>query len=361
MTNSEHICSELGKLYFFKELEKSDLIYFNDEDNQENELADTILRVGNYIFAIQIKEMDDTSRDIQKWLDKKVYRNAKNQTKETCKQIFENIRFKNKENADILDDINNCIIIPIIIFDIKEKKIKYQKIYETKDGQLLIHIFDLKDFKYLCEKIICPMEMVRYIDERKNYVSSPMITLEKDDQIMIAKTESEKAMLELYCKKYDLDKIEIIKLLKFNTYLTLFEDHCINNKNNYKIMIKKMSQFYAGKIDCFIERLDLIIEKAFKNEWYCNSYIIDKQQCVLFMSVPKDKLDMGYINFISNLFMYKFGIRNVLTIICHATTKDNYELDFALVEYDDIDEKIFEEALNKEYLNFWNTKLNKKC
>ena len=59
--------------------------------------------------------------------------------------------------------------------------------------------------------------------------------------------------------------------------------------------------------------------------------------------------------------MYKFGIRNVLTIICHATTKDNYELDFALVDYDDIDEKIFEEALNKEYLNFWNTKLNKKC
>lgn len=352
MTNSEHICSELGKLYFFKELEKSDLIYFNDEDNQENELADTILRVGNYIFAIQIKEMDDTSRDIQKWLDKKVYRNAKNQTKETCKKIFENIRFKNKENADILDDINNCIIIPIIIFDIKEKEIKYQKIYETKDGQLLIHIFDLKDFKYLYEKIICPMEMVRYIDERKNYVSSPMITLEKDDQIMIAKTESEKAMLELYCKKYDLDKIEIIKLLKFNTYLTLFEDHCINNKNNYKIMIKKMSQFYAGKIDCFIERLDLIIEKAFKNEWYCNSYIIDNQQCVLFMSVPKDKLDMEYINFISNLFMHKFGIRNVLTIICHATTKDNYELDFALVDYDDIDEKIFEEALNKDCLNF---------
>ena len=112
MTNSEHICSELGKFYFFKELEKSDLIYFNDEDNQENELADTILRVGNYIFAIQIKEMDDTSRDIQKWLDKKVYRNAKNQTKETCKQIgkanseYEKIRVKqDQEYISSMDEL----------------------------------------------------------------------------------------------------------------------------------------------------------------------------------------------------------------------------------------------------------------
>ena len=88
MTNSEQICSELGKLYFFKELEKSDLVYIDEADNQEKELADIILRVGNYIFTIQIKEMDDTSKDIQKWLDKKVYRNAKNQTKETCKRIF---------------------------------------------------------------------------------------------------------------------------------------------------------------------------------------------------------------------------------------------------------------------------------
>lgn len=361
MTNSEQICSELGKLYFFKELEKNDLVYINEDSNQEKELADIILRVGNYIFTVQIKEMDDTSKDISKWLGKKVYRNAKNQTKETCKVIFNNIKFKNTENDDILDNINKCIIIPIIIFDIKEKRIRYQKIYETKDEQLLIHIFDLKDFKYLCEKIICPMEMVRYIEERKKYVRASTISLEKDEQIMIVKTESEKAMLELYYKKYDLDKIETRKLLKFNTYLTLFEEHCINNKENYKIMIKKMSQFYAGKIDSFIERLDLIIEKAFKNEWYCNSYIIDKQQCVLFMAIPKDKLDIDYIDFISNVFMHKFKLKNVLTIISHAVTKDNYELDFALVDYDDTDAKLFEEALNEEFLYFWNTSLNKKC
>lgn len=361
MTNSEKICSELGKLYFFKELEKSDLVYKNKEDNQEKELADIILRVGNYIFTIQIKEMNDTSKDIQKWLNKKVYKIAKNQTKETCKEIFDDITFKNDENKNILENIDKCTIIPIIIFDIKEKEVQYQKIYETKDGKLLIHIFELKDFKNLCEKLISPMEIVRYVDERKNYVKQPMIILEKEGQVIIAKTESENAMLEIYYKKYDLNKIELTKLLKFNVYLTLFEEHCINNKEYYKIMIKKMSQFYAGKIDCFIDRLDLIIEKSFKDEWYYNSYIIDSQQCVLFMSTPRDKLDIDYINFISNLFMHKFKIKNVLTIISHAITNDNYGLDFALVDYNDINAKIYEDALNKDYSKLWNTRLNRRC
>lgn len=66
MTQSEQICSELGKLYFFKELEKSNLVYINSDNNQEKELADTILKVGNNIFTIQIKEMNDTSKDIEK-------------------------------------------------------------------------------------------------------------------------------------------------------------------------------------------------------------------------------------------------------------------------------------------------------
>lgn len=360
MTNSEKICSELGKLYFFKELEKSDLVYTDNGDNQEKELADTILRVGNYIITIQIKEMNDTSKDIQKWLDKKVYKIAKNQTKETCKKIFNDITFKNVENEDILENIDKCTIIPIIIFDIKEKEIQYQKTYETKDGKLLIHIFDLKDFRSLCERIISPMEMVRYLDERKKYVRQPIIILEKEGQIIIAKTENENTMLEIYYKKYDLDKIELTRLLKFNSYLTLFEEHCIN-KENYKIMIKKMSQFWAMKIDCFIERLNLIIKKAFKDEWFCNSYIIDSQQCILFISIPKNKLDIKYINFISNLFMHKFKIRNVLTIICHAITNDNYELDFALVEHDDVNVKIYVEALSNEYSKLWNTRMNKQC
>ncbi len=363
MTNSEQICGELGKLYFYKELVKSNLIYtIKDEKyKQERELADTILRVGDYIFTIQIKEMEDTNKDILEWLDSKVYKKAKNQMKKTYEEIFKNIKFKDPENADIIENIERCTIIPIIIFDIKEKRVNYEKTYKTKDGKLLIHILDLKDFKTLCGNLISPMEMVRYLNERKEYLKNPIIKIVIDDQIIIAKRESEESMLELYRKKYELDKIQIDQLIKFNTYLTLLEKHCIKNNEDYRIMIKIMSQFNAGKIEGFIERLDLIIEKAFKNEWYYNSYIIDEQQSILFVSAPKEEVNIEYIDFISNLFMHKFKIKKVLTIISYAIKNGDYELDFALITYDENNKKLLEEALNSDFSKLWNTKLIKKC
>lgn len=361
MTNSEQICSELGKLYFFKELEKSDLLYTVDDEKQERELADIILRVGNYILTVQIKEMEDVSKDINRWIDKKVYKVAKNQTKETYREIFRNIRFKNPENEDILENIEKCEIIPIIIFDIKDKTVEYKRIYETQNEKLVINIFELKDFKMLCEKVIAPMEMIRYIIERKEYIKYSIITIEKEEKLVLTKTNSEGGMIEYYYQKYDLDQVDKNKLIKFNTYLSLYEKHCINNKEQYKIMIKTMSQFLAHKISCFIERLDMIVEMSFKKQEYCNSYMIDDQQSVLFMTLPKEKFDINFVDFISNLFMHKFNIKNVLTIISYAIDNDKYELDFALVEYDYINKKIYEEALKKDYANLWNTKLTKKC
>lgn len=357
MTNSEKICSELGKLYFYKELEKSDLVYTTEDSNQEKELADSIFRVGNFIFAVQIKEMNDTSKNIQNWLERKVYKKAKDQTKETCKKIFNSIKFKNEKNADIIKDIDQCTIIPIIIFDIKENEIIYKKTYETSTHDLLIHIFDMKDFKNMCERLVSPMEMVRYLTERKEYVKHEMISLNLENQVVIAKTKYENAMLDFYIKKHGIDKTDFNKLAKFNTYLTLFEEHCINNKEHYKVMIEIMSQFNVYKMEYFIDRIDLIIEKNLKDEWYCNSYILDKQQSVLFISVPHNEFDLDYIDFISNIFMYKFKIRSVLTIISRNATVDNYELDFALIKYDEGNEELYCEALRNEFSTLWNTEL----
>lgn len=358
MTHSEQICSELGKLYFFKELEKSDLVYLNSEDNQERELADTILRVGNNILTIQIKEMTDTSKDIEKWLNKKVYTVAKNQTKATCKAIFEDIKFKNNENSDILDNIEECNIIPLIIFDVKENEVEYEKIYETKDKTLLIHIFDLKDFKKLCQNLISPMEMVRYINKRTEFIKQPIFSITKEEQLIMFKTNSEQAMLDGYCIIYDLYNIDKIKLLKFNRYLTLFEEHCIKNKEHYKIMIKIMSQFYAQKISFFIERIDLIIEKGFKNEIYWDSYLIDNQQCVLFISLPRENYSLDFIRFISNIFMCNFKKNEVLVISNYAISNTDYGLDFSLIEYDRENENMFRRAIDEDgYADVWNNNI----
>lgn len=64
MTNSEQICSELGKLYFLKELEKSDLVYINDFYNENNKILKNMriceiieeFKMLNLINLIFIKE-----------------------------------------------------------------------------------------------------------------------------------------------------------------------------------------------------------------------------------------------------------------------------------------------------------------
>ena len=115
MTKSEKLCESLGNLFFFKEMVKSNLIYITDT-KEEKELADIILRVDNFIIPMQIKEKDNEEYDLTKWLNNKVYKKAKQQIKISCKELKEKINFKDSTNNDILEDIDSCTIIPIIIF-----------------------------------------------------------------------------------------------------------------------------------------------------------------------------------------------------------------------------------------------------
>lgn len=356
MTKSEKICESLGNLFFFKEMVKSNLIYITDT-KEEKELADIILRVGNFIIPIQIKEKDNEEYDLTKWLNNKVYKKAKQQIKISCKEIKERINFKDSTNDDILEDIDSCTIIPIIIFDINKRINDYQKIYISKENNLAIHIFSIIDFELMCHKLIAPMEMIRYLQERIEYINYQILTCDN----IIAKNTSENSMLEFYIYKYDL-KIEenINKLLKFNIYLSDFEAHCINDKTNYKIFIKKMSSFMVRKIYCFIDRIDHIINKGTHQELSWSNYILDDEQCILFISLPKEKFDKDFINFVSNVFMHFFKISNVLTIIESNIDDDRYELDFATIDYDYGNDAVLEEAINEGFADDWKSPITKE-
>lgn len=360
MTKSEQVCEELGKLYFFKELIKSDLIYIT-ETNEEKELSDIILRVGNNIISIQIKEKNDDSKsNTHKWLDNKVYKKAKNQTKETSKQILETINFKCNNNNDILDDIKSCNIISLILFDIGDEIIEYNKICTSQSKSLNIQIFNIRDFKLLCEKLIAPMEMIRYIEEREDYINHSFLIFEDEHKNIVIKNDNEDNMLQFYVEKYGLEinNNNKEKLIKFNTYLSLFEKHCINNIEHYKFFIKILSPFYVIKIYQFIDRIDLIIKKGNKKEMYWNSYIIDNQLSLLFISLPQEKFHIDFISFISSVFMHKFKLNKVLTIINYSLDENLYELDFAFCEYNQDNKKLYEEAMEQGFSDVWN---NSKC
>lgn len=355
MTKSEEICKKLGDLYFFKELVKSNLIYVTDK-KEEKELADVLMRVDNYILIIKIKEKTTSdSNNIENWLNNKVYKVAKNQIKVSAQEIINKVNFKEDENSDILDNIDKCTLIPIIIFDIGQENIEYKRSYESKSTNLKINIFNIKDFESMCNCIISPMEMIRYLDERIAYSNSSLLIYNDERRIVIGKNITEDAMLNFYIEKYELNYSEenIDKLAIFNNYLTLFEKHCITNKKQYKIFIKYLSGLYVKEIYCLIDRLDIIIQKCFSKEMYWNSYIISNNHKILFISLPKEKYNVEFIGFISNVFMCYFKLNKVLSIVSYSVDKENYELDFAMCEYDKVNEQLYKDAIKEGYADVW--------
>ena len=358
MTKSEEICKKLGNLYFFKELVKSNLIYITDE-KQEKELADVLMRGDNYILIIQIKEKTTpASNSIEKWMNNKVYKVAKNQIKVSAQEIIKKINFKEEDNSDILDNIDKCTIIPIIIFDIGKEIIEYQRCYESQSANLKINIFNIKDFENMCNCLISPMEMIRYLNERIAYSNNSFLMYNDERKIIIGKNITEDAMLNFYIGKYELDysKENIDKLAIFNNYLTLFEKHCVTNKEQYKIFIKFLSGLYCKEIYCLIDRLDMIIQKGFSKQMYWNSYIISNDHNLLFISITKENYNLEFINFISNVFMYNFKLNKVLSIISYSIDEKNYELDFAMCEYDLTNEDLYKEAISEGFADVWKNK-----
>lgn len=356
MTKSEKICEKLGNLYFFKELVKSNLVYITDK-YEENELADVLMRVDNHILVIQIKEKEINSlNSIENWLKNKVYKVAKNQIKFSAKEITKKITFKENKNVDILDDIDNCDIVPIIIFDVGNQNVMYNKYCRSESLNIEINVFNIIDFEIVCKQLIAPMEIIRYLKERINYSTKNITMYSENGKNVIVKNVSESSIIDFYKEIHNLEYTDknIDKLAIFNNYLNLFDEHCISNKEQYKIFIKYLSSLYAKEIYCFIDRINLIKQTSLSNKIYFNSYMISNKHHILFLSLPQKKFDVNFINFISNIFMYYFNVRNVLSIICHSIDSKNYELDFALIEYDSNNEEYYNELDNKgEIENIW--------
>ena len=153
----------------------------------------------------------------------------------------------------------------------------------------------------MCKCLISPMEMIRYLKERIAYSNSKLLIYNDERRIVIGKNITEDAMLNFYIEKYELNysKENIDKLSIFNTYLNLFEKHCITNKKQYKIFIKFLSSLYAKEIYCLIDRLNKIIQKGFSKEMNLNSYMISNNHNLLFISLPKEKYDIEEEDFVS--------------------------------------------------------------
>lgn len=172
MTNSEKLLSSFSQNFFFKELVYADL-KFVPEGGTEIELADLIINLEDVILAIQLKERNEKDRlqdknAEEKWLKKKC-KKAKEQIKDTISYINnEKVSFVNVRGKET--KINpSAEVVPLVVFEnISISEYEHLLRSYTADG-LTVNCMSLDDFRFMCQELVSPIEIIEYIKWRKEF------------------------------------------------------------------------------------------------------------------------------------------------------------------------------------------------
>ncbi|MGQ4004711.1 hypothetical protein QIW57_08130 [Francisellaceae bacterium CB52] len=171
-TKSECTVTLINESVFYREF-TFDKNKFYPEDGAK-ELADNVMMLDDLLFIIQVKErsLDRSTGSTDKWFANKVLKGAKKQIGSTLEYLnkYDQIFIKNRRNQTIaIPNVNITEINKIIIYEANETlKDEYvlMKFYESKvSGN--IHLFNIKDYNYICKYLITPTELDEYLKFRE--------------------------------------------------------------------------------------------------------------------------------------------------------------------------------------------------
>lgn len=171
-TKSENDTSLINESLFYKEFtfDKND---FYPADGKK-ELADNVMILDELLFIIQIKERNliDSKVNVDDWFENKVLKKAKKQVKNTLEYLekYDKIPIINRREQVIdVSKLKFTKINKIIIYqtdeELKEEN-RTLKFYKSSvNGN--IHIFNLKDYYWICKYLITPTELDEYLKFRE--------------------------------------------------------------------------------------------------------------------------------------------------------------------------------------------------
>lgn len=242
MTNSEKLISSFSEKYFYKELVYSDLKFnLHDGKGTEVELADLIINLEDIVLAIQLKERNEKDRTQDKSIEEKW---LKNKCKKAKEQIKDTISYINKEKVAFVNArgkvtrINSdAEVVPLVVFE-NDSISEYEHLLRSHtDEGLTVNCISIKDFQFMCQELMSPMEIVEYIKWRKKfYESNGTINL------MITETEKGSFYANLINMKpwyisICMRSMERNRYQKINSILNYSENMCLFYTN-----IQKKSQ-----------------------------------------------------------------------------------------------------------------------
>lgn len=214
-------------------------------ENKKKELCDGLVEFQEAYVIFQIKEKCGSTSD--EWLQKKVYKKAVSQIKDTIVMIQnENqIEVESYTGERIILDSQKRIL-PVIIFDSDD--MDYKQVHtSSQNNDLRINIFSMYDFEKVLERITIPYDIVLYLEMRSAYFESRFpdwFFNEIDENITtVAKITDEEGMIDYFIALTNGNKYidpHVIEGFKF--VIKSFQDRLLEGelyeKDKYKETLK---------------------------------------------------------------------------------------------------------------------------
>ncbi|MCR5457668.1 MAG: hypothetical protein K6F14_06300 [Clostridiales bacterium] len=339
VNQSERLLNAFSELYFYKELTFSDLKY-RPQGQTERELADILIKVKNYVLAIQLKARNTCDRtedetNEEKWLEKKC-RIAKSQIEETIKIIESGtpLMFNNNRGDTITID-NGLTVVPLVMFMNPTIK-KYNRILlKHSEIGMDINCISYEDFCYVCKMLITPMEIIDYFIWRKekylnNYKTETLICIDEDG-FSLSSMDGKEPLLGIFLhEKYGINSI-IKNKTNLNTFrfilLNLKERLVAQSQDNASIeLVDFFSALTRIEINALVERLNSAIEYSKDNKEKKIIGTLRTEEYCIFVMASKDNSEM--LDYYLNIVLEKVNTPVLVGISVYWENKKEFRIDF---------------------------------
>lgn len=245
VNSSETLFKDLCEKFFCDEFVISNLKY-KPKNGSEKELCDLVLENPNSLIIFEIKERNYDEKkleDNETWLDRKVYDKAVKQIINAKNVLEEGIDYKfyNKYQQTVY--FTKKVIYPVILFE-NDSIDEYSKI--KIDGDNIVNIFSLADFKVLIENVRLPIELEYYLRLRPRLCDGEFQKVFFENVFGESvfydfnKSKSNENKISEVCElmfsneKYDNDNVDVILnyIKKIRTHKT--------TKNDYRPIMKEL-------------------------------------------------------------------------------------------------------------------------
>lgn len=363
MTLSEQICQDINRKFYFDDFVLTNLYY--TKDGVKMEICDGLIEFLDIYIILQIKEKsihNDTLDNNLKWLDKKVYKKAVSQIKDTIHilQNERNLIVEDMYGQTVAID-NSKKIIPVIIFKADEIA-KYRKVHHSVKNNININVFSVVDYKIMMDILKMPIDITEYLGLRAKIFETSNVDFIIDDSaenwIALGRINSESDFANFFISsRIKNTPIDEISTYDFLNIISKYHSKRTIDNPDYKQIINRMLCLDRQGANYFMERWNKCWDDA-KNKLVRYRYRMVMQNeherfGFLFVSTRKGiKEDSDkFYNYIGELFVQKYELDTAIVIINYYEGNGNFFVKWLMLSKPYSSDEELLQALKE--LNLW--------